>query len=803
MGAKRDIAGRRKDGTEFPVDISLSKLITVEGPLVTAVVRDISDRVRAERELRRINRTLRLLSQCNETLVRASDSAELLEAACRQVVEIGGYCLAWVGLVLQDEAKSVRPVARAGDDEGWVDRLQLTWGEGDDEHCPIGRAIREGRPVVVRTGEQGTDCDLCRAAAVPSGFAASISLPLLAKGKTLGVLDIRSIDAEAFDAEEVALLTELADDLAFGIHSLRETEAREHVEHELAYRINYDAVTGLPNRNLLLDRLEHTILHCARNRLVAAVLVLDLDRFKVVNDSLGHAVGDELLKQVGNRLRTALRQDDTVARLSADQFAVVLGLGEGADGNEVAGVSGKLLNALTPPIALAGSPIVVSASVGIALYPRDGEEAEELLRHAGTAMDSAKSSGGNGLRFYAREMNERLSLRLALETELRRAIERDEFVLHYQPRVHLGSGLVVGAEALVRWQHPTRGMVPPQEFISIAEDSGLILPLGEWVTDTACRQIRAWLDMGIDVPPVAVNLSAKQFRQRDLAHRIKSALDAWDLEAKSLELEITEGTAMSDLEATQSTLRQLKDLGLALSLDDFGTGYSSLAYLKRFPINHLKIDRTFVKDLTTDPDDAAICIAVIGLAHSLKLTVIAEGVETEGQMNYLRRHGCDEIQGYYFSKPLPAELFARLLTEWIPPQLTAPGESGQTLLAVDDEPNILNAIKRLLRRDGYRVLTASSADEAFNVLATNDVQVILSDQRMPQMSGTEFLSRVRDLYPDTIRIVLSGYTDLNTITEAVNRGAIYKFLTKPWDDDALRQQVNEAFLHYGARRASI
>ena len=312
-----------------------------------------------------------------------------------------------------------------------------------------------------------------------------------------------------------------------------------------------------------------------------------------------------------------------------------------------------------------------------------------------------------------------------------------------------------------------------------------------------CRQIRVWLDAGLAVPTIAVNLSPRQFRQEHLARTIVRALNAYELEAKYLEFEITESAAMHDLEATLAILRELKGLGLKLSLDDFGTGYSSLAYLKRFPIDHLKIDRAFVRDLTSDPDDAAICLAIINLAHSLKLIVIAEGVESEAQMNYLRRHGCDDIQGYFFSRPVPAVEFARLLGEWAPLASDVPEEARPTLLIVDDEVGMISALQRLLRREGYRILTAGSAQEGFELLATHDVQVILSDQRMPQMSGTEFLSRVRDLYPDTIRIILSGYTDLDTVTGAVNRGAIYKFLTKPWDDDQLRDQLREAFRHQG------
>jgi EAL domain-containing protein (putative c-di-GMP-specific phosphodiesterase class I)/CheY-like chemotaxis protein len=445
-----------------------------------------------------------------------------------------------------------------------------------------------------------------------------------------------------------------------------------------------------------------------------------------------------------------------------------------------------------------------SASLGISLYPRDGDNAESLLQNADAAMYSAKSLGGDSFHFYAPEMNERMLARFALEADLRRALERGELLLHYQPKVNLATGEPTGAEALLRWRHPERGLVPPGDFISLAEETGLIVQIGEWVIEAVCEQMREWLDAGLTVPPVALNLSARQFHQQNLVAVIRQALRLNQIEAKCLELEITESILMENVEKAVTTLQELKSIGLKIALDDFGTGYSSLSYLKRFPIDNLKIDRAFVRDVTTEPDDAAICLAVIGLAHNLKLKVVAEGVETEAQMNYLRTHGCDEIQGFYFSRPLPAADFAQLLTQRKVFALPSPMASERkTLLLVDDETNILSALKRLLRRDGYEILAAGSAKEGFELLATHEVQVILSDQRMPEMNGTEFLARVRELYPDTIRIVLSGYTDLNSITESINRGSIYRFLTKPWDDDMLRQHVREAFRHYGAARRTL
>lgn len=383
-----------------------------------------------------------------------------------------------------------------------------------------------------------------------------------------------------------------------------------------------------------------------------------------------------------------------------------------------------------------------------------------------------------------------------MEPELRRALVQDELRVYFQPRVNLASGEICGAEALVRWQHPERGLVPPSEFIPLAEDTGLILPLGEWVIRNVCRQQRVWLDGGLSVPPVAVNLSALQFRQKNLVQLIRHELAANQLGAKYLEIEITESTLMDSVDEAAATLQELRATGIKISLDDFGTGHSSLSRLRRLPIDHLKIDQSFVCNLTTEPEDAAICLAIIGLAHNLRMTVIAEGVETEGQANYLRQHHCDEMQGYYFSRPLPVGDFEQLLVQRRTLVLPVrPANERRTLLLVDDETDVLSALKRMLRLEGYDIITATSAREGLELLSIYPVQVIISDQRMPQMSGSEFLSRVRDLHPHTVRLILSGYADLRSVTEAINHGAIYKFLTKPWDDEMLRMDLREAFRH--------
>jgi diguanylate cyclase (GGDEF)-like protein len=648
----------------------------------------------------------------------------------------------------------------------------------------------------------GPDYRPWQATASEHGFFSSIALPLSNRHEVFGALNIYSAEHKIFDEDEVKLLVELADDLAYGITSLRETAARQNVQNELDYRTRYDTLTGLPNRAMFIDRTEQALVHAARHNRQTAVLLLDLDRFKAVNENFGRAAGDAVLFELAQRMTLALREGDTVARLSVDEFGVLIN--DLAQTDDVLPLAQKLLQAVALPVPFkidGTTELFVTGSAGISIYPRDGNSAEDLLKAADTAMHNAKSLGGNAFNFFAEEMNQRLSTRIVLEGALRRALEQGELQVHYQPKVSLLSGEIVGAEALLRWPHPDQGMISPVDFIPLAEETGLIVPLGEWVLNTACAQIRQWEDAQLPVPPIAVNLSARQFLQANLIAIIRGTLDTHQLSPRLLEVEITESTAMVNIDKAVSILHALKALGITISLDDFGTGYSSLSYLKRFPINHLKIDRAFVRDITTDPDDALICKAIIGLAHNLKMSVIAEGVETEGQMNYLRQHHCDEMQGYYFSRPLPAEEFAVLLADGRQLAFSEDGEGAQrTLLLVDDEENVLSSLKRVLRRGGYRILTAGSAAEAFEQLAVHDVQVIISDQRMPVMSGTAFLRRVKDLYPNTVRMVLSGYTELTSVTEAINQGAIYKFLTKPWEEDDLHEKVKDAFHFYDMQK---
>ena len=422
-------------------------------------------------------------------------------------------------------------------------------------------------------------------------------------------------------------------------------------EERLNYLAYHDALTGLPNRTLFQQRLKETLGRARRHEQVVAVLYIDLDHFKNINDSLGHHVGDRLLQAVASRLTNNVREVDTVGRFGGDEFAVLLDVID--DNRDAATVARKLIEALARPFQIAEHQFYISASMGIGCYPQDGADVEELFKNADTAMYRAKAEGRNNYQYFSAEMNAKMLENLLMSNGLRRALERDEFMLHYQPRLDMATGQVTGVEALIRWRHPELGMVPPSQFIPLAEESGLIDPIGEWVLKTACRQMRDWLDAGLSLERLAVNLSARQFRHPDLLNRIAAVLAETGLPAHHLEIEVTESMVMHKPENTAVVLGQIKSMGIAISIDDFGTGYSSLSYLKRFPIDFLKIDQSFVRGVPDNSDDVAIVRAIIAMAKSLKLALIAEGVETADQRSFLREEGCEEAQGYLFSRPVP------------------------------------------------------------------------------------------------------------------------------------------------------
>jgi diguanylate cyclase (GGDEF)-like protein/PAS domain S-box-containing protein len=582
------------------------------------------------------------------------------------------------------------------------------------------------------------------------------------------------------------------------------TNARNNAD-QLAHQAQFDLLTGLANRSVMLDRLKQAIGSGQRyhNRLVVAFM--DLDGFKLINDSLGHEVGDELLREVAARLQACVRASDTVARFGGDEFVLLLmdpGGQSALAESQLTELVRRVLESVAAPLTLAGREVQVSCSIGLAAFPQDGDDAEILIKHADTAMYRAKELGRNGFQFFTQELQHRAQQQMDLGASLRLALERDEFELHYQPQVSLRSGRVVGVEALLRWRHPDKGLLGPAHFISFAEESGLIIPIGEWVMRRACAQNKAWQDAGLPPIPVAVNVSARQCAHQNLEEVVRSALASSGLPAHFLELELTESISMADPEHSVPMMQRMKAIGVELSIDDFGTGYSNMSYLKRFPIDRLKLDISFVREITTDPGSLAISDAIITMSHSLHLEVVAEGVETEGQLALLSQRHCDIVQGFYFSKALPADALEALLREGrsLPGDLTARLPGAPSILVLDDDVHMLAILDLMLSKDGYTVHVTANPERAFEVLACNEVAVLLCDQVMPTISGVEFLSRVRRMYPDVMRLMLSACDDAVATRQAINMGAIYKFIEKPVQADTLNAMVAEAYQRYHAER---
>ena len=581
------------------------------------------------------------------------------------------------------------------------------------------------------------------------------------------------------------------------IGAMADITARKRAAAELTHHLTHDIVTGLPRFELIEDYLQLALAAAAGRDGRVVVLYVDTDYFHAVNETRGRAIGDEVLRVIAKRLSAAVGASGKVAHVAGDEFAVIQ-----VDTNQVdtkgnpdqIDLGESVRAAIAEPMLIAEQQIYVTCSIGVSCFPDNATTPQDLLRQAEAAMMRSKREGRNAVSAFSNDQSEELRVRLALGSRLRIAIRDEKLQLHYQPQINGLDWQVLGFEALARWHDPELGTVMPKVFIQAAEELGLIVDLGRFVLNEACRQARAWIDAGAGEFSIAVNVSPLQLHRPDFAEEVRSALERFRIPPGCIELELTESVMTENIDRMIRSMQALKALGVRLALDDFGTGYSSLNYLRRFPIDCLKIDQSFVRDVTADAGAAGICRAVITLAHQLGMRVMAEGVETAAQVGYLKRNECDLFQGYYFSKPVVAEKALEMLRHrYLSRDDIADTQQVQTLLLVDDEINILNALSRTLRRDGYRILTAICAEEALEILGRDAIDVIVSDQRMPGITGTELLSKVKEMHPEIVRIVLSGYTDLDAITDAINQGAIYKFLTKPWDDEELRTQIRDAF----------
>jgi diguanylate cyclase (GGDEF)-like protein/PAS domain S-box-containing protein len=635
---------RRKDGSTFPVESHRSLLDTPQGRVLVVNSRDLSERMSAEKRRATQARYQKKIARLGQSALSKRHPAELIAKALQSVLE--GLALGPVAYLERSSAQGELVLRRVA---GLASMPEGPARAHIDATGPLARMWRSADPIVINGPWH-------EAPPLPfewmRRFGALAFVPVPAPDGPRGFVCALAPAPGAFGPEETRFLAAAASMVSAALHRL-DSEAR------LAYLAQYDPLTGLANRALLADRFSLMIVQARRRGASLGVLFIDLDDFKLVNDTQGHAAGDVLLKEAARRLQSAVREGDTVARISGDEFAVILT--DLARPDDAAIVAQKIIDRLAAPVDLGGQEAVVTASIGIATFPADGSDAEALLGAADAAMYRAKQSGRNAFQFFTADINQRTRARAQMGLELRRALERREFALVYQPKIDLASGQPCGAEALLRWDHPERGRVAPAEFIPVLEETGLIVPVGEWVLRRACEDLKSWQRLGAPAMPVAVNLSARQFRQHDLESRIRAIVAEAGIPASLVELEITESQLMHDPDHAIRMLRALGEAGVRIAIDDFGTGYSSLAYLTRFPLASLKIDRSFVADVLDDEADATIVRTIVDMAHTLGFTVVAEGVERDSQAAFLRALGCEQAQGFLFARPMPAEEFSALL----------------------------------------------------------------------------------------------------------------------------------------------
>jgi diguanylate cyclase (GGDEF)-like protein len=616
----------------------------------------------------RLIRALRTLSAVNHALLQASSEAALLAEICRVLVEESGYRMAWISQAEHDAEKSIRPLAHAGIEEGWLATLPNTWADTERGRGPTGTAIRAGEPQVVREVLGDPRYALWRNEALRRGYASVISLPVRVDGTVTGALTIYAAEPDAFDDEERRLLVETAASLGFGISTLRARQRAGEADATIRHIANYDALTDLPNRMRLRELLAEMIVNCSRENRPFALLILSIGRFHDINEVFGYREGDKLVQEVARRVTGALLPADVAARVDENKFAVLL---PKASANRATAIAKVLVGALTAPIELSGSLLEPQIGVGIALFPGHGTDPDTLIRHGNMALFQVRrgnmalfqaEQSGEDFALYSGQFDKDIAHRVSLIGGLRRAIENDELLLYCQPKVHIRSAKVCGAEALMRWRHPREGLIGPGEFVKLAERTGMISPLTHWMLDAAFRQTYAWHQAGTS-NPLAVNLSAADLRDPKLLDHIRNGFATWGSEPDDMQFELTESALMEDPAGALETLSKLKSLGVRLLIDDFGTGYSSLSYLQKLPVDTIKIDQSFISRVTASEQSAAIVRFIIELAHTLKLEVVAEGVEDQATWERIAELGCDVVQGYWVSKPMPVGEFSDWQTQ--------------------------------------------------------------------------------------------------------------------------------------------
>lgn len=638
---------RRQDGSLIEVEISSDQIVFNGRDARLVLAHDVTERNQAEIRIRRVNRVYAVLSQINALIVRVRNREELFRGVCQIAVDAGNFRMALIGIVDRNTMKLV-PVASAGADEQLLSAIKSLLASNDDaRETMVARAIRE-KATVISNDSQTDPKVLIRAKHADAGIRSMAVLPLLVSDQAVGVLSLYAEEVEFFREDELKLLTELADDVAYAIDHIEKQERLDY----LAY---YDVLTGLANRSLFLERSAQYMRSATRGGHQLALYLIDLQRFKNINDSFGRPAGDALLRQVAEWLTHKTGDASLLARVAADHFAVLLPEVEHAS-DAAQRIESTLAAFLEHPFRLNDAVFRITAKVGVALFPDDGADADSVFRNAEAALKKAKSSGDRVL-FYTQKMTETVAGRLSLENQLRVALAQGEFALHYQPKISLATGKVAGAEALIRWNDPRSGLVLPGRFVAVLEETGLIHDVGRWALHKAIEDHLRWRSAGLAAVRIAVNMSPLQLRHRDFIAEIRQAIGVDPAAAAGLELEITESLIMEDVKYSIASLQAIRAMGVSIAIDDFGTGFSSLSYLSKLPLDTLKIDRSFVSDMTASPEGLALVSTIIKLAHAMKLKVVAEGVETDEQSRLLGLLNCDEMQGFFISKGVPGEIF--------------------------------------------------------------------------------------------------------------------------------------------------